>query len=167
MRRRLVTSAEQLQVQAIEDSLYAQSYCSDKLRPMPHVLVVDDHENTAKAMTALLRRLGYDASCALNANDALESLRNKPTALVLLDVMMPQTSGLRLLETMRADSSLAGVPVIIHSAYCDPVTQSEALRLGAVSYLLKDYLPLNKIREVIETYAGKADSAPATVAQGD
>ena len=125
---------------------------------MPHVLVVDDHENTAKAMVALLRRIGYDASCAFNAADAIEILRTKPTALVLLDVMMPQTSGLRLLETMRADSNLASVPVIIHSAYCDPATQSEALRLGAVSYLLKDYLPLSKIREVIETYAGKADA---------
>ena len=130
---------------------------------MPHVLVVDDHENTAKAMSALLRRLGYETSSALNANDALEMLRSTSTALVLLDVMMPQTSGLRLLETMRADPALAGVPVIIHSAYCDPVTQSEALRLGAVSYLLKDYLPLDKIREVIETYAGKATSVSAQV----
>ena len=126
---------------------------------MPHVLVVDDHENTAKAMATLLRRLGYEASCAFNAADALEILRRQPTSLVLLDVMMPHTSGLRLLETMRADSALASVPVIIHSAYCDPATQSEALRLGAVSYLLKDYLPLNKIREVIETYAGKAEAA--------
>jgi CheY-like chemotaxis protein len=126
---------------------------------MSHVLVVDDHENTAKAMAALLRRLGYDASCAFNANDALEILSNRSTSLVLLDVMMPQTSGLRLLETMRADSKLPSVPVIIHSAYCDPATQSEALRLGAVSYLLKDYLPLSKIREVVETYAGKVEGA--------
>jgi len=125
---------------------------------MPHVLVVDDHQNTAKAMVALLRRLGYEASCALNAGEAIEILRANSISLVLLDVMMPETSGLRLLETMRGDRNLATVPVIIHSAYCDPATQSEALRLGAVSYLLKDYLPLSKIREVIETYAGKADA---------
>lgn len=126
---------------------------------MPHVLVVDDHEDTAEIMATLVRRLGYEVTCAHSGEQVLQQMRETPMSLVLLDVMMPGMSGLQVLEKIRQDPAICNVPVVIHSAYCDPVTQSEALRLGAVAYLLKEYLPFQKIREVIETYAGKA--APA------
>jgi len=133
---------------------------------MPSILVVDDHRDTAEIMATLIRRMGYEASCAYDGPQALEQLRAGPVSLMLLDVMMPGTSGLQLLEKIRQDPQLRSVPVVIHSAYCDPVTQSEALRLGAVAYILKEALPLAKIREVIETYAGKGTrSLPTAAAQ--
>jgi CheY-like chemotaxis protein len=129
---------------------------------MPNILVVDDHQDTAEIMATLVRRMGYEATCAYNGQQAIAHLRAAPVSLVLLDVMMPGMSGLQLLEQLRHDEQLRSVPVVIHSAYCDPRTQSEALRLGAVAYILKEALPLQKIREVIETFAGKAGGREST-----
>jgi DNA-binding response OmpR family regulator len=82
------------------------------------VLVVDDDEAVRSAVADVLGDEGFDVVLAQDGQQALATLlRNPPPALVLLDLMMPHTSGWQVMEAMRATAPLAGIPVMLLTAF--------------------------------------------------
>ena len=76
--------------------------------PMTHVLVVDDDEPTRDVLRLMLEDVGYAVSEAVNGAGALQALRESgEPQLVLLDLDLPGTDGLDVLEAVAADPSLA------------------------------------------------------------
>ena len=65
------------------------------------ILVVDDHEDTLRSMTLLLRRLGYEVLAADNMCDALRIAEEQPFDILLSDIGLPDGSGLELLKRIR------------------------------------------------------------------
>ena len=112
-------------------------------------LVVDDDPALQKLVILLLQRAGYDTESALNATEAAAVLR-KPTLpdLVVLDLMLPEISGIDFLKQLRAKPNFDGLPVIILSALADPAQIREGLEAGADRYLTKPYLANNLIKTV-------------------
>lgn len=109
----------------------------------PALLVVDDNEDNRYTLVQRLRRLRYtNVTTAVDGRQALERLQEREFDLVLLDVMMPELNGYEVLERMRADERLRGVPVIMISAVDQVESVVRCIELGAEDYLSKPFDPV-------------------------
>ena len=80
------------------------------------VLVVDDDEDIRETIADVLRDAGYAVRVAADGGEALVDMRDYAPCVVLLDLMMPLVDGWQVVEEMRRDPALAGIPVCIVSA---------------------------------------------------
>lgn len=115
------------------------------------ILVVDDDTELQNLVRILLERVGFEVIPALTVAEAVRVLRAKPLPdLVLLDLMLPDVSGMELLRQMRAKTFFDRLPVVILSALADPDQIREGLENGADRYLTKPYIAHNLIKTVQE-----------------
>lgn len=91
------------------------------------ILIVDDEFGIADIVAEILTEHGYITSIAINGRLALESMAEHRPDLVLLDVMMPVLDGLGTVTAMRADGSLAEVPVIMMTALPEALPKDRTL----------------------------------------
>lgn len=108
------------------------------MTPDAHILVVDDNENNRFMLRQHLQRLGFQQ--ITEADDgarALAIIRESKPDLVLLDVIMPDTDGISVLESLRRDGALADVPVVMVSAHDNLEIVVRCIELGAEDYLTK------------------------------
>lgn len=105
---------------------------------MADVLVVDDDELAGRVAVLLLQEQGHRAVARRTGRDALSFLAGgaRPK-LVLLDMLMPDMSGLELLRAIRDDERLRDLPVVMYTAISDPDVREQAQALGARDYLVK------------------------------
>lgn len=107
-------------------------------QPRGRVLYVDDEELNRLLMLALLElRPGLALELAVDGASGLAAARAAPPDLLLLDMRLPDMSGLQLLQALRADPQLAGVPCVAVSANAMPDDIAEALRGGFDAYITK------------------------------
>lgn len=117
----------------------------------PRVLVVDDDEALQKLVTTLITRANMEPISAVTAGEAANVLRQKPLPdVVVLDLMLPDVSGIEFLRQMRSKRVFDNLPVIILSALADPDQIREGLSVGADRYLTKPYLANNLISTIQE-----------------
>ncbi|XWX04243.1 response regulator [Aggregatilineales bacterium SYSU G02658] len=110
---------------------------------------MDDDPALQKLVVLLLQRAGFETISALNATEARHILRETPLPdLVLLDLMLPEISGIDFLKQIRQQSMYDAMPIIILSALADPNQIREGLESGADRYLTKPYLANNLIKTV-------------------
>src|SRR4051812_46430765 len=105
--------------------------------PPPKVLVVDDNELNCDMLARRLTRRGYSVSLAYHARDLVARLERDPVDVVLLDVEMPEVSGLDALEALRRCYSRSELPVIMVTAKDESEDIVRALQLGANDYVTK------------------------------
>lgn len=113
----------------------------------PTVLICDDDERLRELMRVTLE-LDYDCVEASDADSALELLRTTPPAVALVDVMMPGKSGIELLREVRADPELAGIPLIIVSAWTRESDREAASEAGADAFLGKPF-EIGELRRMV------------------
>lgn len=122
----------------------------DMLAYSLHILVIDDSRENRVYLQLRLNKDGYQVFQAESGEDGLELLETESIDLVLLDMQMPQMSGLETLAELRRRHPFRRLPVIMLSAETDTARKVEALELGADDYLPKpieyDYL-LAKLRQ--------------------
>ncbi|MEX3022670.1 sigma-54-dependent response regulator transcription factor ZraR [Kluyvera sp. STS39-E] len=99
------------------------------------ILVVDDDTSHCTILQALLRGWGYQVSLAYNGLQALEQIRQRVFDLVLCDIRMAEMDGIETLKEIKAYNP--SIPVLIMTAYSSVDTAVEALKSGAVDYLIK------------------------------
>jgi two-component system, OmpR family, phosphate regulon response regulator PhoB len=115
----------------------------------PRVLVVDDDSSVLKLVETLLTRAGMQPILAENAYKAAQTLKSSPLPdLMVLDLMLPDVSGIEFLRQLRAKQVFDNLPVLILSALADPTQIREGLTVGADRYLTKPYLANNLISTV-------------------
>src|SRR5581483_6650878 len=108
----------------------------------PLVLVVDDEESYRQALTAGLTQEGFAVECAADGHEAIRLFHRIHPDLVLVDVMLPDQSGVELCQRMRA---LAPVPIIMVTAKDSEVDVVLGLELGASDYVAKPF----RLRELV------------------
>jgi DNA-binding response OmpR family regulator len=119
------------------------------------VLVVDDNQDIRELVMHILDADGFHVFAAEDGQNAAAILRSNQMDLILLDVMMPGTSGLELLKEIRT-GSLKGhqdVPVIMITAMATTDDIDKALAIGANSYIVKPFrgaLIREKVRAILE-----------------
>ena len=116
---------------------------------MLRILVVDDDEGVQKLIATLLQRANMIPTPAMSASEAARILRQPPLPdLMLLDIMLPEISGIDFLKQMRSKSIFDDLPVVILSALADPKTIRAGLDAGADRYLTKPYLVNNLVKTI-------------------
>ncbi|VTU29628.1 Chemotaxis protein CheA [Variovorax sp. SRS16] len=125
---------------------------------VPLVLVVDDSITVRRVTQRLLQREGYRVSLAVDGLQALERLQQERPAVVLSDIEMPRMDGFDLARNIRADASLADLPIIMITSRIAEKHRDHARTLGVNHYLGKPYSEEELLR-LVRSYA-KAE-APA------
>ena len=105
----------------------------------PLVLVVDDSITVRRVTQRLLQREGYRVALAVDGLQALERLQQERPAVVLSDIEMPRMDGFDLVRNIRADASLADLPVIMITSRIAAKHRELAMQLGVDHYLGKPY----------------------------
>lgn len=102
-----------------------------------HILVVDDNEMNRDMLSRRLIKQGHTVETAEDGKKALVLLEEKSFDLILLDVMMPEVSGLDVLKKLREKHTMADLPIIMVTAKDQSEDIVEALKLGANDYVTK------------------------------
>jgi CheY-like chemotaxis protein len=117
---------------------------------MARILVVDDDPDTVRIVTFRLQAKGHRVIGATSPREALEAVatRARPD-IAVLDVAMPEMSGLELLTELRAQDGLDALPAIFLSALVQPEDIAAGLALGA-SYLTKPFIAAALLKAIDE-----------------
>lgn len=122
-----------------------------------HVLVADDEPHIGRIIKMKLEQGPFRVSLAYDGREALDVLERDPdVALVLLDLMMPQLSGLDVLARIRADDRFRDLPCIILTAAGQEQQHRRAVELGASDFMTKPFSPKKLYARTAEL-AGIAD----------
>ncbi|MGA9532604.1 MAG: response regulator [Anaerolineales bacterium] len=105
---------------------------------MPTIWIIDDDDEMSHAVKLMLTLLECDVTTYRSARDASNELRagGRPDA-ILLDINMPEVSGIDMLEFVRRQSNLGSLPVIMLSSETTDVQVDEAMEKGASGFLFK------------------------------
>ncbi len=114
----------------------------------PSILICDD-EPSLRELIRISLDPGYSFTEASDGAEAIELLRRVRPDLVLLDVMMPRTGGLAVLDHLRNDPELAGTPVVVVSALSGPAERRAALAAGTTRFVKKPFDP-EELRSLVE-----------------
>jgi two-component system, OmpR family, phosphate regulon response regulator PhoB len=126
--------------------VYSKERVNRVAEEQARILVVDDDPALQKLVRTLLERAGMSPISAMNASEAAQILRGRPLPdAVVLDLMLPDISGIEFLRQMRQKEIYRELPVLILSALADPDQIREGLSAGADRYLTKPFLGNNLI----------------------
>jgi CheY-like chemotaxis protein len=112
------------------------------------ILVVDDDELVLIALTELLRPRGYEVATALSGSAALELLCRDRVDLIILDVIMPEMSGLEVCRKIRAMETYQDVPIMMLTAKSADEDKQPGMEAGANLFLPKPISPQRLIQLV-------------------
>jgi CheY-like chemotaxis protein len=101
------------------------------------ILVVDDHADSAELLRRMFARYGMPAEVAHNSREAMAAAKARHPAVIVMDEMMPEMSGIETVRMMRQDPELRDVKVVFYSAAFEWSKQREAEELGAKPWLVK------------------------------
>ena len=101
------------------------------------ILIVEDEFAVARGIQFALQQEGYEVVVARSGEEGLEFATGQAPDLVVLDVVMPGGTGLKVLEHIRATPTLSPLPVVIFTGHASVAIQEAAARLGANSFYEK------------------------------
>ena len=120
--------------------------------PQAHIFVIDDEPDILELIRYNLDKQGYEVTCVPSGAEALTKLRWQHPDLVVLDLMLPDVDGLDVCKTMKRDTQMAHIPIIMLTARGEEVDVVTGLELGADDYLTKPFSPrvlLARIKAVL------------------
>lgn len=121
-------------------------------RRVTRIAIVEDNPDAARLVERILRAHGdYEVLQASNGRDAIELVRDEQPDLVVLDLMMPEVDGFKVLNTLKADNSLRDVPVIVVTAKDLSAQERQRLSEQAESLLHKgSFMDESVLQDIIE-----------------
>lgn len=132
---------------------------------MRTVLLVDNDPLVHQLYGVLLKREGLEIFSAESGAKALEQAANHSPDVMVLEIDLPDMSGLVVLKTLQQQGVTSGMPVIVTTSFTEyRVCEQEAKAFGATSFLAKPYSPtqlLAEIRRVLELKASSKAQATA------
>ena len=128
---------------------------------MSPILIIEDEHAVASALGAICKRLGHEARLCFSGRRGLDELTQGEFALAILDIGLPDVSGLEVLKQIRQRAP--ALPVLIITAHGNLDNAVAAKKLGAAGYLVKP-LDLHEVQETIRQLAS-ANYAPPASAQ--
>ncbi|MBI1834009.1 MAG: response regulator [Candidatus Andersenbacteria bacterium] len=121
---------------------------------MAQILLVEDDSFISLFLESKLKEKGHTVTVAQDTKAAEKALKSATPDLVLLDIILPDESGFKLLERMKAAKEWSAVPVVILSNLGQETEIEEGKRLGAVEFLVKgNYSPeeiVDRVANILE-----------------
>lgn len=130
------------------------------------VLIVDDESPIREMLTLALEMAGYDCMEASNAQMAHGLIVDNRPDLILLDWMMPGTSGIELARRLKKDELTAEIPIILLTAKGDEDNKVQGLESGADDYITKPFSPrelVARLKAVLRRAAPDGEGAEIEV----
>lgn len=109
------------------------------------ILIVDDEQEIAELIAIYLKNENFTVFKCYNGKDALECIQNEQLDLALLDIMLPDMSGLDICREIRKEYNY---PVIMLTAKVEDLDKVTGLMMGADDYITKPFLPLEVVARV-------------------
>lgn len=103
------------------------------------ILIVDDEPNIVISLEFLMKKEGFEVAVANDGDEALAKVASFNPDLMLLDVMMPKKSGFEVCEALRADTSRAGLLIVMLTAKGRDTEVAKGLAIGADAYVTKPF----------------------------
>ncbi len=125
-----------------------------------HILIVDDEAPIREMIAVALEMAGYECQEAENGQQALASIVDRQPDLLLLDWMLPGSSGIELARRLKRDELTANIPIIMLTAKGEEDNKIPGLVVGADDYITKPFSPrelVARLKAVLRR-AGPADS---------
>jgi two-component system, cell cycle response regulator DivK len=117
------------------------------------VLIVEDHPIHAKLMKDVLETTGFQVIPASNAMEAHQMAREHRPDLVIMDIQLPEISGIDLTKALKADDNLKDTPIIAVTAFASR-KDAETIRQSGVSDIITKPFSIPGFLEVIVRYLG-------------
>ena len=119
------------------------------------VLIIEDEEDAAELFAEMMRVSGFRVVKTSKSTPAISLMSSEKPDVILLDIMMPEISGLDILRQMRREPELANIPVIVVTAKSMPADIKNGMEAGASTYLTKPVGYLELKEAVERTLANK------------
>jgi two-component system, cell cycle response regulator DivK len=119
------------------------------------VMIVEDNELNMKLFNDLLESRGYGTIQTRNGFEALDLARAHHPDLILMDIQLPEVSGLEVTKWLKEDEALADIPVIAVTAFAMKGDEERILQGGCEGYISKP-ISVSHFLETIERYIGPA-----------
>ena len=132
------------------------------------ILVIDDEPEITRALRSILTAHGFDPVLAATAEDGLDQLQRRRPDVLLLDMVLPDKSGLEVTRIIRQDLGL-DLPIIVLSAYGEEDSKVQALDLGADDFLTKPFGVnelLARMRAALRRASGARPTGEAAISHG-
>jgi two-component system phosphate regulon response regulator PhoB len=130
---------------------------------MARILVIEDEADIRQVLTYNLKLEGHEVADAESGQAGLAMAQEKRPDLVLLDIMLPDVSGLEICRKLKSDASLRAVPVIMLTARSEEIDRVVGFELGADDYVVKPF----SVRELVLRIAAVLRRAQAPAASGE
>ena len=117
-----------------------------------NVLVVEDDTALNKLICRYFRMAGYSVHSALDGMSALREALAHPPLIVLLDLMLPDTTGFEVCRALKQDERTCSVPVVMVTALTDEESRRHGMECGAVEYVVKPFDP-DMLIETVKKHA--------------
>jgi CheY-like chemotaxis protein len=101
------------------------------------VMIIEDEPDAADLFAEMMRLNGHRVLKTYSSTPAMSLIAQEKPDVIILDIMMPNISGLDVLRYMRNDPELASIPVVVVSAKATPLDIRNGLEAGASIYLTK------------------------------
>ena len=118
------------------------------------ILVVDDSRPTREIESDILSSEGYMVDTAVDGAQAFKAARGKHYDLICTDLNMPVMDGFLLIENLKKNEELSGIPVIVISSIANEKEQERALALGASRYIVKNSFNNSNLLEAVSDLIG-------------
>lgn len=129
------------------------------MNPSPSILVVDDDPEIRKLLARYLVQQGFRVQLAATVKELKEQLVDHSVDLIVLDVLLPDGSGLDVCRGLRADRS--DVPIILLTALKEDVDRIIGLEIGADDYLGKPFNPRELVARIRAVLRRRGDAGPS------
>ncbi len=118
---------------------------------MKKIWIVDDDQEMSNAMSMMFALLNCETASFLDARSAVQALLSgNPPDMLVLDINMPEVSGMDLLEFLRRRTEWNALPIIMLSTEAADVTVDKAMSLGANGYVMKP-VTLEELEKTVNT----------------
>jgi len=115
-----------------------------------NVLIAEDEPHLVELLTFILEREGFAAAAVFDGEAAVDRLRAEPPDVMILDLMLPKLDGYEVLKTVRNDTRLSGLPVLMLTAKGQDKDRKVAEDLGVDAFITKPF----SNREVVDCITG-------------
>jgi two-component system phosphate regulon response regulator PhoB len=125
------------------------------------ILVVDDEPDVVELVSLSLRNAGFSVITADNGATAIQKAKSDLPQLVLLDLMLPQMSGLEVCKVLKKHAPTSHIPIIMLTAKAEEVDKIVGFELGADDYVTKPFSPRELVLRIQSMLRrGKAGTGP-------
>lgn len=132
---------------------------------MAKILIVDDNDLNTKLLSDVLEYHGYSIETSGNGADALLIARQQRPGVILLDMQLPDISGMEVCRRLKRDHQTSHIPIIAVTAFAMPGDRGKILAGGCDEYISKPF-KLGDLLSLVLRHAPAADDHQATPVAG-